>query len=161
MEASLIIQDLESTDLAKQRAAAQACAKDPALARAAAIPLCRAVSAADERVVEWCVAALEGLGPPSLEDLDALVQLFPKQEATAYWSVTLVGRLKHSALSAGKSLAATVDSPNTPDEVRNRAIWAIGQIEAKGSEVEAALQKATNSSNPRTARLAAKALSPG
>ena len=161
VEPSLIIQDLGSEDLAQQRAAAEACAKDPALAKGAAIPLCRAVSASDERVAEWCTAALEGLGAPSLEDLDSLVELFSEKEATAYWAVTLVGRLKQPALSAGKDLAAIVVAPNTPTEVRNRAIWALGQIEATGSEVEAALQNAAQSTNPRTARLAAKALDQG
>lgn len=161
VEPSLIIQDLASQETAKQRAAAQACAKDPMLAQGAAIPLCRAVSASDERVVEWSTAALEGLGPPSSEDLDALVELFSESEATAYWAVTLVGRLKQTAFSAGKKLAATVDAANTPTEVRNRAIWALGQIEATGPEIEATLQKAAQSSNPRTARLAAKALNQG
>ena len=44
-------------------------------ARGAAVPLVRAVGDAEEEVRECATSALEELGPPSVDDLAALVQL--------------------------------------------------------------------------------------
>ena len=161
LEPSQIIQDLSAAEASKRLAAAEACAKQPELAKMAVIPLCRVASDPDEQVVEWASAALEEMGPPSSDELDALVGMFSAVEATAYWAVTLVGRLKPSDAAVSKRLAELIVAAPTPDEVRNRAIWAIDQIGASGPEVQQALEQAAQSQSPRTSRLATKALSKG
>ncbi|PQO31733.1 HEAT repeat domain-containing protein [Blastopirellula marina] len=158
MEPSQIIQDLASSDLGQRLSAVETCAKHPELARTATIPLCRLVSDPDEQVAEWATAALEEMGPPASEELDALVSMFSSAEATAYWAVTLVGRLKPSDAATVALLAELIEASGTPDEVRNRAIWAIDQTGATTPDVRQALTQAAHSEQPRTARLAAKAL---
>lgn len=158
LEPSQIIQDLDSTDLGQRLAAVEACAKHPELARAATIPLCRLVSDPDQQIAEWATAALEEMGPPASEELDALVGMFTSDEATAYWAVTLVGRLKPSDDATVKLLVEQIEASDTPNEVRNRAIWAIDQMGGTGPDVVKAFEKAAQSQNPRTARLATKAL---
>ncbi len=158
MEPSQIIQDLSSIDSEQRRGAAETCAKHPDLAKTATIPLCRLASDPDEEVAQWASAALEEMGAPSSEELDALVGLFPSDEATAYWAVTLVGRLKPADTAVMKRLVELIEASKTPTEVRNRAIWAVTQMGGKGPAVQKALEHAAQSQNPRTARLASKAL---
>lgn len=158
MEASQAIQALTASNSEERRQAAEACAKDPDIAKPAVVPLCRCCGDADEQVREWSQAALEELGPPAAEELDALLELSNSNEMTAYWAVTLIGRLEADAISAAKPLAKLIDQSATPEEVRNRAIWAIGQIGSADAETKSTLEKASQSDNPRTARLAAKAL---
>lgn len=158
MDASTWIDALSDPNLEQRRQAAQALAQHREAAQGAAIPLCRAVSDQDEQVREWCHAALEELGPPPEEEREALLNLITAQEMTAYWAVTLLGRMGHAAQPAALPLAALVERMDTPDEIRNRALWALGKIGAQGPEIRAALESAAQSDNPRTARLAAKAL---
>lgn len=158
MDASTWIDALSDPNLEQRRQAAQALAQHREAAQGAVIPLCRAVSDEDEQVREWCHAALEELGPPPEEERDALLDLITAKELTAYWAVTLLGRLHGAARPAALPLAALVERTETPDEVRNRALWALGKIGVQAPEVRAALEKASQSENPRTARLAAKAL---
>lgn len=98
------------------------------------------------------------MGAPASEEQDALADLFTAEEATAYWAVTLVGRLKPKDLAIPKQLAQLVENEKTPEEVQNRAIWALGQIGLNSPEVQTALENAAKSPSPRTARLATKAL---
>lgn len=158
MEASHAVQSLGGTNLEERRQAAEACAKDPSIAMAALIPLCRCCSDSDEQVSQWSSAALEELGPPSVDELDSLVELTTSEESTAYWAVTLIGRLESKGAPAAKHLANLIEKEKTPVEVRNRAIWAIGQIGVTDAAIKVTLEKAAQSENARTARLAAKAL---
>lgn len=158
MDASTWIDALLETNLDNRRQAAQALAQHREAAQAAVIPLCRAASDGDEQVREWCHAALEELGPPPEEERDALLDLITAEELTAYWAVTLLGRLGNAAQPAALPLAALVERTETPDEVRNRALWALGKIGGQAPEIRAALERAAQNENPRTARLAAKAL---
>ena len=158
MEASHAVQALGGTNVEERRGAAEACAKDPRIALAAIVPLCRCCSDADEQVSQWSQAALEELGPPEVDELDSLLELSTSAELTAYWAVTLIGRLEEKAAPAAADLAKLIEKDDTPVEVRNRAIWAIGQIGVGDAAVKATLEKAAQSDNPRTARLAAKAL---
>lgn len=158
LEPSQIIQDLGAKDLETRLAATEACAKSPDIAKTAIIPLCHLTADVNEEVAQWAAAALEELGPPASEELDALVALFTAEEATAYWAVTLVGRLQPTDLAIPKQLAQLVEKETTPQEVQNRAIWAIGQIGLNSPDIQAVLEKASHSPNPRTARLASKAL---
>lgn len=159
MEASQAVQSLGGANLEERRKAAEACAKDPGIAMAAIVPLCRCCSDSDEQVSQWSAAALEELGPPAVDELDSLVELTTSTESTAYWAVTLIGRLESKAAPAAKHLAGLIENEKTPVEVRNRAIWAIGQIGAADAAIKGILEKAAQSENARTARLAAKALS--
>jgi len=158
MEASQAVQSLGGTSPEERRSAAEACARDPNVAMAAIIPLCRCCSDSDDQVAQWSQAALEELGPPATDELDALLQLTTAAESTAYWAVTLIGRLEDKASPAAGPLAKLIEKDDTPVEVRNRAIWAIGQIGKADETVKAVLQNASQSENARTARLATKAL---
>lgn len=159
MEASHAVQALGGTNLEERREAAEACAKTPTIAMAAIVPLCRCCSDNDEQVAQWSQAALEELGPPSIDELDALLELTAADESTAYWAVTLIGRLEGEAAPAANHLANLVHREVTPVEVRNRAIWAISRIGVIDSKIKTILESAAQSENPRTARLASKALS--
>ncbi|MEW4454912.1 HEAT repeat domain-containing protein [Bremerella sp. JC817] len=158
MEPSIAIQALGSSNVDERRQAAEACAKNTDLAQAAVIPLCRCCADEDEQVSEWANGALEELGPPAKEELPALIDLLTAAAPTAYWAATLVGRLEEAGSPALPQLAAAINQPETPPEVRDRAIWAIGKIGSGDASVREALQKAAASDNPRTARLAASAL---
>lgn len=158
MEASQAVQALGATNSEERQKAAEACAKDPSLAMAAIVPLCRCCSDSDDQVSQWSQAALEELGPPAADELDALVELTTSAESTAYWAVTLIGRLEAKAAPAVGNLVELIEKEDTPVEVRNRSIWAIGQIGAADEAIKATLEKAAQSENPRTARLASKAL---
>lgn len=159
MEASHAVQALGETNLEERRKAAEACAKDPNIAMAAIVPLCRCCSDSDEQVSQWSQAALEELGPPSADELSSLLELTTASESTAYWAVTLIGRLESKASSAAVPLAKLIENEKTPVEVGNRAIWAIGQIGVADEAIKATLENAAQSDNARTARLASKALS--
>lgn len=158
MEASHAVQSLGGTNLEERREAAEACAKDPSIAMAAIVPLCRCCSDSDEQVSQWAQAALEELGPPAKDELDALLELIDSAELTAYWAVTLIGRLEADGAPAAATLAGLVEKEDTPVEVRNRGIWAIGQIGVMDAAIKRTLEKAAQSENARTARLASKAL---
>ncbi|MEW4563613.1 hypothetical protein AB1K70_13860 [Bremerella sp. JC770] len=158
MEASHAVQALGGTSPDERRSAAEACARDPDVAMAAIIPLCRCCSDSDDQVAQWSQAALEELGPPAADELNSLLELTTSAESTAYWAVTLIGRLEDKASPAAVPLARLIEQDDTPVEVRNRAIWAIGQMGAADDSVKAVLQNASQSENARTARLASKAL---
>ncbi|MFN3149397.1 hypothetical protein [Bremerella sp.] len=159
MEASHIVQALGETNLEERRKAAEACAKAPGIAMAAVVPLCRCCSDRDEQVSQWSQAALEELGPPSVDELSSLLELTTAAELTAYWAVTLIGRLESQGAPAAAPLANLIENEKTPAEVRNRSIWAIGQIGVANEAIKATLERAAQSDNARTARLASKALS--
>ncbi|QDU78039.1 hypothetical protein Pan97_51190 [Bremerella volcania] len=159
MEVSHAVQALGGTNTEERRKAAEACAKDPSIAMAAIVPLCRCCGDRDEQVSQWSQAALEELGPPEADELESLLELTTSAELTAYWAVTLVGRLQAKASPAAAHLANLIEKEDTPVEVRNRAIWAIGQIGAVDESIKTTLEKAAQSENARTARLASKALS--
>ncbi|MBA2114753.1 HEAT repeat domain-containing protein [Bremerella alba] len=159
MEASHAVQALGGVKSEERRKAAEACAKDPSIAMAAIVPLCRCCSDSDEEVSQWSQAALEELGPPEADELDSLLELTTSAASTAYWAVTLIGRLQAKASPAVASLGKLIEKEDTPVEVRDRAIWAIGQIGVADEAIKTTLQKAAQSENARTARLASKALS--
>ncbi|MBI1248574.1 hypothetical protein GC197_12135 [bacterium] len=158
MDASTAIQALSGSDIPKRREAAEACAKNTGLTQAAIVPLCRCCQDEDEQVREWSNAALEESGPPAVDELPALVDLTKAPESTAYWAVTLLGRLQSDGAAALPALVTLIEAPKTPTEVLNRALWAIGQIGEGDQSVRSALEHAAQSENPRTSRLAVSAL---
>ncbi len=158
MEISQAIQALGSEIVAERQAAAEMLAKSGTVARAAAVGLCRAANDTDETVREWANAALEEMGPPPSAEKESLAELLEAPEGTAYWAVTLLGRLEGEAHSISAKLAALVQYEATPAEVRNRALWSLEKIGSRTPEVKQAAEAAAKSENPRTARLAAKLL---
>ena len=153
------VNDLNAPEPARRAAAAEHLARLGEGARGAAVPLARAAGDASESVREWAVAALEGVGPPAAEDLTALRQLM-LQDATddaAYWAVTLAGRLGVDASAAVPELIRLLGAAD-PVAVRQRAAWALGRIGPAAAEAESALRQASDSDDPRLARLASAAL---
>ena len=158
MDASTTIQALTGNDLTKRREAAEACAKNAGLTQAAIIPLCGCCHDEDEQVREWSSAALEESGPPAIEELPALIELIQAPKSTAYWAVTLIGRLEREGAPALPALVVVIEDPKASREVLNRALWAVGQIGEGDQSVRSAVERAVKSENPRTSRLAAAAL---
>lgn len=159
------MEDLNSCMLAlsaasgeERAAAAEQLAKNPSECQAAAVPLVRATADEDESVREWATAALEEMGPPAVDDCQALTQILAQDAAdAAYWAATLLGRLESSAAAATPALATAIEKHSAPN-VRHRAAWALGQIGSAAKSARPQLEAAAKSSDARLARLAAKAL---
>lgn len=137
-------------------AAAERLAQLGTEAQPAAAELVAATARDDAR--EWAVAALEGLGPPPADQLAPLVALAEAPAAiTAYWAVTLIGRLGGDARSAVPALVRTLaQSPHV--EVRQQAAWSLGRCGRDDPLVRAGLSAAAGDADPRLARLAREAL---
>jgi HEAT repeat protein len=157
-EVSELSLDLSSPDPKKRGDAAQRLARLGEEARAAAIPLVRATADDDEQVREWATAALEELGPPAIDDLEALSALLPEDQAdVGYWAATLLGRLREQAAPAVLALiTALVDSPHP--QVRQRAAWALGRIGPQAKSAINRLEQAARSKDSRLAKLAERAI---
>jgi HEAT repeat protein len=122
------------------------------------VGLVRQAGDPEETVREWATAALEGMGAPAVEDQAALVaELASAQPDVAYWAATLLGRLGDEAAPSVDALAkATAEHPLP--EVRQRAVWALGRIGPAAGNARPVLEQAAQSSEPRLARLAQRAL---
>jgi HEAT repeat protein len=121
---------------------------------------CALVTAAgdDPLVREWAVAALEELGTPDEESIAELTALTASDlELVAYWAITLLGRLEEAALPAEPALVNALNS-SIHDSVRQRAAWALGKIGGRSPAAIDALQRASQTSDARLARLALQAL---
>ncbi|TWT85713.1 hypothetical protein Pla123a_05200 [Posidoniimonas polymericola] len=116
-----------------------------------------AAHAGDSDIGEPCIAALEKCGPPTVDQLDALVNLLNADELPAYWAATLIGRLGPAGAPAAAQLAETA-AAQRPIAVRERAVWAISKIGPPASGCREALEPLTESPQPRLARLAKQAL---
>lgn len=149
---------LAGQDASKQAAAAEALARLGGEARPAAAALARACDSSDESVREWCVAALEELGPPPPGQIQELIGLARgSSPEPAYWAVTLIGRAGDHAAPAVAALADIVRNSTDPS-VRQRAAWALGKIGPVASPAQSALREAASGDEPRLARLAKQAL---
>lgn len=153
-----LIQKLQSADVEDRCSAAEELARAGDEARPAAVALVSCCRDSDERVSECAAAALEEMGPPALEDLPRLAELLSSENADiAYWAATLLGRLEAGGARAVERLAATLRG-NPHPQVQQRAAWALGMIRQSGSGAREALQHASESHDPRLARLAQQAL---
>lgn len=155
---SRLINNLNSSQVGVRAEAAEQLAQQGDAAAPAVIGLLRNVGDSDETVREWSVAALEGLGTPSVDDLDALIdQIDAEQPDVGYWAATLLGRLEADAAPAVDALArAAAGHPES--QVRQRAVWALGKIGPAAGNAVPVLKQAAQSSEPRLARLAEQAL---
>ncbi|MEN1679024.1 MAG: hypothetical protein AAGJ46_05495 [Planctomycetota bacterium] len=156
MTAEQLAAQLNSGSDEDRRAAAQLLAgmgEDATLAAAAL-----AHNAADPAVGEWCVAALEELGPPPADQADRLGELLKNRaEQTAYWAATLLGRLGPVAAGHATGLAAAATDHGSL-AVRERAVWAIGKIGPDAKAVAPAIAPLVEAGEPRLARWAKQAL---
>ncbi len=154
------ITQLSSDDANAQAAAAEAIARLGTGAQPAAVALVEACGSADDAVREWCVAALEELGPPATAQIPRLTELARDARLdVAYWAITLLGRAGEAAAPAVPALADVLrDGEDTA--VRERAAWALGKLgpAAADEAAVAALRDAAASDQPRLARLAKGAL---
>lgn len=156
MTAEQLAQELIGGDGERRSAAAQTLAAMGADAAPAAAVLTR--FAGDEAIGDWCAAALEDMGPPTVDQLDALIPLATSAtEATAYWAATLLGRLGPEAAGAAETLAQAATG-HAAISVRERAVWALGKIGPAAASAEPTLRALTEADSPRLARLARTAL---
>lgn len=152
------ISSLNSPEEAARCEAAEHLARLGPDAQAAAVGLVRACSDQSEQVLESVVAALEELGPPPTADLEALAALAGHENTdTAYWAITLLGRLRGDAAPAVGALSAVL-SNSTKIAVRQRAAWALGKIGPSADDAIDALRRASADDDPRLARLAQRAI---
>lgn len=155
---SQLINDLNSNEAATRAEAARQLAQQGEDARPAALGLLRNVADADESVVEWSTAALEGLGAPAIEEVDELAgQVNAPNADVAYWAATLLGRLGAEAKPAVEALAEALQGHPQP-QVRERAAWALGRLGPAAAAARPALEQAARTGGPRLARLAQRAL---
>ena len=158
MDINSLILQLDGDDLALQIAAAQTLATLGEQAQPAALALVRAVGLPDEEVSEYCVAALESLGPPAGDQIQPLASLASDCSSdVAYWAITLLGRAGQGAAPAVATLANVLHG-DADLSVRERAAWALGEIGPAAKSAAEALREAAQSPEPRLARLAEKAL---
>lgn len=154
----LLRQKLKSPDLSTRAAAAESICQSGEEAVAAAVDLVQA--AGDEEAVQvWSVAALEEMGPPAADSVEALTHLARDEQAiVAYWAITLLGRLAESAATAEETLADRVLNA-TESSVRERAVWALAKIGPQSEVAIEALRVVAGSDSNRLASMAEAALS--
>lgn len=149
---------LGSADADTRAEAAERLAQAAEAAAPATLPLVRACGDDDERVREWAVSALEGIGPPPAEALEGLTALVGNTvPLVGYWAATLLGRAGQDGAVAVAALAACVASGGAAS-VRQRAAWALGRIGPAAEPARAVLEQARTSADERLARLAGEAL---
>jgi HEAT repeat protein len=153
-----LIRQLSSQNPTDQATAAEALARMGKEAQPAAVALLGALRNADAQTMDWCVAALEELGPPPASQVKELIKLAnDKSVDAAYWAITLLGRAGRDADSAVSTLTAVLQSSHEA-AVRERAAWALGKIGPAARSAVSALRTAAADAEPRLARLAKQAL---
>ncbi len=132
-------------------AAAEALSRLADGAQAAIPALVLHAAAADEELREWCVAALEHIGPPANDQLEEMTRLAKAADATiAYWALTLLGRAGDSAAEAVPVAIDRLADATNP-ALQQRAAWALGEIGRAAPETIAALSEAAMASGPLAA----------
>lgn len=123
----------------------------------AAVALVRACGDADDRVREWAVAALEGLGAPPPEAIaDLATAARQSVPLAAYWAITLLGRAGQDAKPSAAVLADCLESGDAA--VAQRAAWALGKLGPAAAVARDRLHAAAAAPDPRLASLATEAL---
>ncbi|MCG8448279.1 MAG: HEAT repeat domain-containing protein [Pirellulales bacterium] len=120
--------ELQKNDVAAQATAAEALAALGPQAQPALLSLVQTCGSSDEAVRNWCTAALEEIGPPAAEQIEALKSLARAANLdVAFWAVTLLGRSR--AVDAIPILKERLNDASAP-AVQQRAAWALKNIEA-------------------------------
>jgi HEAT repeat protein len=156
---SSLITSLGSEEQAVRLAAAEQLLQMGPDAAPACVALVEATDSADAETKDLVTAALEDLGAPRVDAIPALVAILPRSTLDApYWSATLLGRLQADATAAVGPLTTTAEKhPETA--VRERAVWALGQIGDAASSAVEALKKISAGGESRLATLARDAVS--
>jgi HEAT repeat protein len=158
IDVSQLAAALSSRDPAERTRAAEQLARLGPDARPAAVALVSACGDPAEEVCQWSTAALEGLGPPSPQDVETLASLLRSESPdVGYWAATLLGRLEDQGAPAVSRLADGV-SGDLSIPVRQRAAWALGKIGPRAAAAIGALEAVAAGEDPRLARLAQRAL---
>lgn len=124
-----LAQQLNSDQLSTQISAAEALAGLAEDARPAIVKLVKYAGSDEEDLSNWCTAALESVGEPSIDQIDELALLASSaNENAAFWAATLLGRAGKNATPALPALADRANDPSTP-EVQKRAAWAVEKIQ--------------------------------
>jgi HEAT repeat protein len=163
------ISQLQSQQFSDRLGAAEYAAQHPEQCRHLAAALAAAAGDANDSVAMAAAEALEMLGAPPPALLPELLQLAQSSISrphsliasadgeTAYWAVTLIGRLGPVAAPATECLTQVLNtSIHLP--VRERAAWAIARIGTAAASATGALRQAAASGPPRLKRLATQAL---
>ena len=151
---------LQNADPTVRRTAAEKLCKMGADAQPASVALVKAMGDNDEETQQWASAALEELGPPDVSatpTLVALLQTVDVEADTAFWAATLLGRLEADGASAVEPLTVAAQE-HFSMPVREKAVWALGNIGQPASSAKSVLEKLTASDQPRLVRLAKAAL---
>ena len=152
-------QGLRSPDLETRVAAAEALMLMGPDASPMAVELVQATSDSEEQVSEFAVAALEELGPPPTNSLGPLTELLGDPHLPRpYWAAKLIGRMGKDGASAEVDLVQLLES-NQEAAAQQEAIRTLQKIGAHSSQCRATLERATQTQDPRTARLATQTLS--
>lgn len=153
-----LVADLEAADAQVRAGAAEQLCRRGEAARSAAVELVRTAGDVSDAVRQWASSALEELGPPQVDQVDALAQLTGHSNpAASYWAATLLGRLGPDAAGAVPALCEALCRHPDP-ATRERAAWALGKIGVASELGLAALRAAAQTASPRLARLATQAL---
>lgn len=157
-DALKLVEVLSQDNVEERRRAAEQLAQLGPAAKPAAVLLAQASHDPDETVRENVAAALEEMGPPSLDDADELMSMLGSESPDeGYWAATLLGRLGKAAQGAVPALTAALTGP-ADIAVKQRAAWALGKIGHHASPALPALQEAAQSNNPRLVKLAQQAI---
>lgn len=156
MSALQLAETLTNGAEADQAAAAQMLAAMGPEAAPAAAALVRGCS--NPAASEWCVAALEELGPPPTHQITELSELLNSTNVeSAYWAATLLGRCGADAAGVVPTLASVAAS-EADLAIRERTVWALSKIGPTALAVLPTLEKLANLEHTRLARLAQQAI---
>ena len=126
---TLVQQLNNSADIAAQISAAEQLATYAEEAQPAIVALIEYCGTDNEDLCSWCTAALESVGPPADEQIEALTELARSTNTNiAFWAVTLLGRAGSAAESARPALIARSEDASDSN-VQKRASWALKKID--------------------------------
>ncbi len=138
--------------------ALQAWANSPDTARSN-LPSIFSCLSAEESRAEWAAEALENCGKPLETDIAFLAEATMTTEGdVAFWACKLLGRLGVVANDSQSALCSVLLSEQTSAASRHQAAIALGVIGKLNAMSREALQKASESKDPRLARLSIQSL---
>ncbi|TWU45059.1 hypothetical protein Q31b_02300 [Novipirellula aureliae] len=150
--------DLASGAVATRISTAEQLATMGEEAQFAAVELVVSCADADESVRNWSVAALEGLGTPSIESIGSLCELAKDSNPmVAYWAITLLGRIGAKASNC-QDVLARVLTQTAEVSVQQRAVWAIGKMGSLQPTTIKSLAWASESNDPKVSGTAQRIL---